>query len=157
MNKTFLKVTTLVLASASMASAASYVGGSLGSGASLHYQTDITDTSAVRYSLDLAAVNFNFGQLSAGGSVDYLNDISGQDFAGLQPYYGFGLGAGVGIGSVTGVTLYPHVLAGLRYNVAGPLSVFGELNAGVAIGVSNAGTGVGFGSNARIGINYQLP
>ncbi len=157
MNKNFLKLTILVLASASTASAANYVGGSLGSGASVHYQSDLTGTSAVRYGLDLSAVNFNFSQLSLGGTVDYLTDVSGQDFAGLTPYYGFGLGAGVGIGSVTGVALYPHVLAGLKYNIAGPLSVFGELNAGVAISVGSAGTGVGFGSNARIGLNYQLP
>lgn len=157
MNKTLLKVTTLILVSASMASAANSIGGSIGSGLSVHYKSDLTETSAVRYGLNLDALNFNFGQVSVGGTVDYLSDLSGQNFGGLSPYYGFGLGAGVGLGSFTGVSIYPHALAGLRYNiVGGPLSVFGELNAGVRISVGS-GTGVGVGTGVRIGLDYQLP
>ncbi len=156
--KNLLKVTTLILASASMASAANYIGGSVGSGLSVHYKSDLTDTSAVRYGLNLDALNFNFGQLAVGGTVDYLSDLSGQNFGGLAPYYGFGLGAGVLLGNVTGVSIYPHALAGLRYNIAdGPLSVFGEVNAGVSVSVISGGTGVGVGTGVRIGLDYQLP
>ncbi len=157
MKKTLLGFTALALASASMASAANSVGGSVGSGLSIHYKSDLTDTSAVRYGLNLDALNFNFGQISVGGTVDYLNDLSAQNFGGLSPYYGFGLGAGVGLGSFTGVLIYPHVLAGLRYNiVGGPLSVFGEVNAGVGISVGSSTT-VGLGTGVRIGLDYQLP
>ena len=157
MTKTLFRLTALALASVSMASAANYVGGSVGSGLSIHYKSDLTDTSAVRYGLDLSALNFNFNQLSVGATVDYLNDLSAQNFGGLSPYYGFGLGAGVGIGSFTGVAIYPHVLAGLKYNlVGGPISVFGEVNAGVGISVGSA-TSVGIGTGVRIGLDYQLP
>ena len=142
---------------ASSASAANYVGGSVGSGGSLHYQSDLSTGSSVRYGLDLNAVNFNFSRISVGGSVDYLTDISNQNFGGLAPYYGFGLGAGVSLGSPTGVSVYPHVLGGLKYDIAStPLSVFGELNVGVSIAIGSS-TGVGFGSGARIGLNYRLP
>jgi hypothetical protein len=156
MKKTLLSLTVLALA-ASSASAANSLGGSIGSGATIHYQSDINAASAVRYGLNLSAVGFNFGTLSLGGGVDYLSNISGQNFGGLDPYYGFGLDAGVGLGSYTGVSIYPHVLGGLKYSLSAPLSVFGELNAGPNITVASAGTGIGFGFGARIGLNYRLP
>lgn len=156
MKKTLLALTVLTLAATS-ASAATYFGGSVGSGLTVHYQRDLTPASAVRYGLNLSAVGFNFGTLSVGGGVDYLSNISGQNFGGLNPYYGFGLDAGVYLGGANGVSIYPHALGGLKYNLSAPLSVFGELNAGPNISVATSGTGIGFGFGARIGLNYQLP
>lgn len=156
MKKMLMGLTTVALA-ASTASAANYVGGSIGSGFTVHYQTDLAAGSAIRYGLNLSAVGFNFGTLSVGGGVDYLSNFSAQNFGGLNPYYGFGLDAGVYIGNATGVAVYPHVLAGLSYNVSEPLSVFGELNAGPSISIGNGATGIGFGYGARIGLNYRLP
>jgi hypothetical protein len=156
MKKMLLPLTLLAL-TASSASAANYLGGSVGSGLTLHYQSDLTASSAIRYGLNLSAVGFNFGTLSVGGGVDYLSNISGQNFGGLNPYYGFGLDAGVYLGGANGVSVYPHALGGLKYNLSTPLSVFGELNAGPNISVGGAGTGVGFGFGARIGLNYRLP
>jgi len=155
MKKTLLTLTALV-ALASTASAANYIGGSIGSGATIHYQSDLTSTSAVRYGLNLSFVGLSSSGLTLGGGVDYLNDVSNQGFGGLNPYYGFGLDAGVALGSVTGVSIYPHVLGGLKYNVSTPLSVFGELSAGPSITVANSNTGIGFGYGARIGVNYRL-
>ncbi|WP_407569673.1 hypothetical protein [Deinococcus altitudinis] len=154
---------TLALAATSSAFADNYFGGSIGSGATIHYQTDLSAASAVRYGLNLSFVGLSSNGLTLGGGVDYLNDVStgGQSFGGLSPYYGFGLDAGVGLGSITSIVLYPHVLGGLSYNVTAPLSVFGEVNAGPAIGFATAGgsssTGVSFGYGARIGLNYRLP
>ncbi|TSA86802.1 hypothetical protein FNU79_06330 [Deinococcus detaillensis] len=165
MNKILVGLAALTFASATTASASTYIGGSVGSGGAVHYQTDLSSGSAVRYSLNLYATNFNFGQLSVGASVDYLTDLNNTNinvntpnttFGGLTPYYGFGLGAGVGVGSVTGVSVYPHVLGGIKYQLSDPLSIFGELDAGINVAVSNAGTGVGFGSNARIGVMYKF-
>lgn len=134
------------------------VGGYIGTDAGLFYQSDLTATSAVRYGLNLNAVNlFRGGSLGLGGEVAYLNDLSGQNLGGLNPYYGFGLGADVSLGGVTSVSVYPHALAGLRYDVAGPFSVFVEGNAGARVAVGNVGTGVRLGVGARIGLNYQLP
>ena len=155
MKKTLLALTTLTL-SASSALADTYIGGSIGSGLTVHYQSDLSAGSAIRYGLNLDAVSFNFNTLSLGGTVDYLNDFSGQNLGGLSPYYGFGLGAGVSLGSVTGVSVYPHVLGGLSFNVTAPLSVFAELNAGPYISIGT-NTDVGFGYGARIGLNYRLP
>ena len=156
MKKLLISLTTLALA-ASTASASNYLGGSIGSGATIHYQSDISANSAIRYGLNLSAVGFDFNTLSIGGGVDYLSSFTGQNLGGLDPYYGLGLDAGVGIGAYTGVTIYPHVLGGLKYNVSAPLSVFAELNAGPAITVANVGTNVSFGYGARIGLNYRLP
>ncbi|WP_425146637.1 hypothetical protein [Deinococcus sp.] len=161
MKKIFLGLTTLALAAASTASAATYIGGSIGSGLTVHYQSDLDAASAVRYGLNLSFVGLSSSGLTLGGGVDYLNSISGQNYGGLSPYYGFGLDAGVGLGSVTSIVLYPHVLGGLKYNVSDPLSVFAEVNAGPAIGFAtaggNSGAGVSFGYGGRIGLNYRLP
>lgn len=159
MKKTILGL--LAITAVSSASAASYVGGSVGSGATLHYQTDLTSSSAMRYGLNLDATNFNFNNVAIGGSVDYLGDFTGTGSAlgGLTPYYGLGLGAGVALGNNGGgVSLYPHGTLGLRYNVTDPLSVFVEGNIGpvVSIGGSN-NSSVYIGSGARIGLNYRLP
>lgn len=147
----------LALTAVSTASAADYVGVSVGSGASIHYQRDLNSTSAMRYSLNLDAVGFSFNTLSLGGSVDYLADIPGAGgMGGFVPYYGLGLGAGVALGGVTGVSVYPHGTLGLSYQVTDPLSVFVEGNAGPAVTVSTGGTGIGFGFGARVGLNYML-
>jgi hypothetical protein len=149
-------LTTFALA-ASTASAANYLGGSVGSGVTLHYQTDLRASSAVRYGLNLTALNFDFNSLSIGGGVDYLTPFQGQNFNGFGPYYGFGLDAGVYLNSAnSGVSIYPHGLLGLKYNINAPLSVFVEANAGLNIRVGSGG-GAGFGSGARIGLNYRLP
>lgn len=161
MNKTL--VGFFVLASLTSASAASYVGGSIGTGASIHYQQDRNATSAMRYSLDLTSTGFDFGALRIGGSVDYLANMPTNSAAGLglTPYYGLGLGAGIGIGNkAVGGVVYPHALIGAKYNVSAPLSIFGELGAGPAIGLGVAegqvGGGVHFGWNARLGVNYMI-
>ena len=157
MKKMLLPLTALALA-ASSASAANSLGGSIGSGFTVHYQSDLDANSVVRYGVNLDAVGFNFNSLTLGGTVDYLTNanLGTLNTGGLTPYYGFGLGAGVSLGSVTGVSLYPHALAGLRYNVTAPLSVFAELNAGPNIYVGG-GTGISLGYGARLGLNYQLP
>ncbi|ACO44871.1 hypothetical protein DEDE109153_12745 [Deinococcus deserti] len=147
----------MALTAASPALAAGYVGGSVGSGASLHYQQDLTTNSAMRYSLNLESTGFNFNTLTVGGSVDYLADIpSTSTLGGLTPYYGLGLGIGVAVGNTTGVMVYPHGNLGLRYQVSAPLSIFGEGNVGPSIVVSSAGTGIGFGFGAKIGLNYRI-
>lgn len=160
MKKTILGL--LAITAVSSASAASYVGGSVGSGATLHYQTDLTSSSAMRYGLNLDATNFNFNRdnVSIGGSVDYLGDFvgTGSALGGLTPYYGLGLGAGVVLGTGGGVSVYPHGTLGLRYNVTDPLSVFVEGNIGprITVGGTNA-SNTRLGSGARIGLNYRLP
>ncbi len=157
MKKTLLALTALTL-SASSALADNYVGGSIGSGLTVHYQSDLSAGSAIRYGLNLSALGFNFSQLSVGGGVDYLNSFSAgsANLGGLNPYYGFGLDAGVALGGVTGVSVYPHVLGGLSYSVTAPLSVFVELNAGPNISIGT-NTNVSFGYGARLGLNYRLP
>lgn len=161
MKKLTLLATLALAAASTPALADNYLGGSIGSGLTVHYQSDLSASSAVRYGLNLSFFGLGAGGLSVGGGVDYLNDISNQSFGGLNPYYGFGLDAGVGLGSVTSVVLYPHVLGGLSFDISTPLSVFGEVNAGPAIGFATSGgssaTGVSFGYGARIGLNYRLP
>lgn len=145
------------LTAVSTASAANYIGGSVGSGLTLHYQTDTSATTANRFSLNLDASNFNFNNLALGGSYDYLANFPGTTLGGgLTPYYGAGLGAGIYLGDATGVALYPHGTIGLKYNLTGPLSVFGEANAGPVVTFGNGNTGVGFGSGLRVGVNYML-
>ncbi len=158
MKKTLIGL--LALSAISTASAANYVGGSIGSGFSIHYQTDRTATSAMRYSLNLDATQFDFNQLTLGGSVDYLSNFGSQSLgSGISPYYGLGLGAGVGINdnsNGTGVGIYPHGLVGLKYQISTPLSLFGEVNAGPDIQLASGDTHVDFGYGLRIGINYML-
>ena len=158
MKTTFLGLMTLTALSG--ASAATYIGGSIGSGATIHYQTDLTGSSAMRYGLNLDATAFNFNRLTIGGSVDYLGDFTGTGSAlgGLTPYYGLGIGAGVALGNGSGVAVYPHGTLGLRYNLTDPLSFFVEGSVGpvLTIGGTN-NSGVYFGSGARIGLNYRLP
>ena len=154
-------LTLLALGAVSSASAANYVGGSIGSGLSLHYQSDLTSTSAIRYGLNLDAINFNFSALSVNASVDYLADFAaaGGTLGGFTPYYGVGLGAGAGLGANLGLSVYPHATLGLRYNISAPLNVFVEGNAGPYIRVGSGAntTNIGFGSTARVGLNYRLP
>ncbi|KQR04542.1 hypothetical protein [Deinococcus sp. Leaf326] len=153
MKKMFLSL--LALGAVSSASAATSLGGSIGSGAALHYQVDNDAVSSTRFGLNLDATNFNFNTLSLGGTVDYLRSAAPGSLGGLNPYYGLGLGAGVSLGGTNAVSVYPHVLGGLSYNVTAPLSVFGELNAGPSITVGS-NTSVFFGIGARIGVNYVI-
>ncbi|RJF73284.1 MULTISPECIES: hypothetical protein [Deinococcus] len=153
MKKTLLGF--LALCTVTTASAANYVGGSIGTGGSIHYQQDRSATSAMRYSLDLAATGLSFNNLRVGGSADYLMNIPGQAPSALTPYYGAGLGAYVSLGAGTGVGLYPHALLGAKYNVSAPLSIFGEVNAGPYFNLGSA-TFFSFGWGARLGLNYQL-
>lgn len=153
MKKTLLGLLAL---SAVSAAAADSVGGHIGTTAGVHYQTDLTADSAVRYGLNLNAINlFRGGSVGLGGEVVYLRNI-GQSFGPLSPYYGFGLGIGASVGSYTGVSAYPHVLGGLSYNVAGPISVFVEGNVGPTVAISNAGSGIGLGAGVRVGANYRI-
>lgn len=156
MKKTLLGLGLLTLNILPVASAAS-VGGHVGTSAGIHYQTDLTADSAVRYGLNLDAVKlFRDGSVGLGGEVAYLRNASGANFGGLNPYYGFGLGVGASLGAYTGISAYPHVLAGLSYNVTGPLSVFVEGNAGLGVGISNAGAGVKPQAGIRVGLNYRI-
>ncbi|WP_084051020.1 hypothetical protein [Deinococcus hopiensis] len=156
MKKTLLGLGLLTLTTFPVAAADS-VGGHIGTSAGIHYQSDVSADSAVRYGLNLDAVNlFRGGSVGLGGEVAYLRNAGGDNFGGLNPYYGFGLGIGVSLGAYTGITAYPHALAGLSYNVTGPLSVFVEGNAGVNVGFSNAGSGIAPRVGVRIGLNYRL-
>ncbi|ANE42715.1 hypothetical protein [Deinococcus puniceus] len=147
-----------LLAAASSASAATYVGGSIGTGLTVHLQNDLDAASAVRYGLNLDAVSlFRGGSLAVGGDVAYLNDIIGQDLGGLSPYYGLGLGAYVSLGSNNEISVYPNGILGLKFQVSDPLSVFVEGSAGPRVSIGGGQTGIGFGFGARIGLNYQLP
>ncbi|WP_034386685.1 hypothetical protein [Deinococcus sp. YIM 77859] len=155
MKKTLLGLLAL---SAVSSAAADAVGGYIGTDAGIYYRSELTADAAVRYGLNLSALNlFRGGSLALGGEVAYLRNASNQNFGGLNPYYGFGLGVNASLGSVTGVSAYPHVLGGLAYNVGGPLGVFVEGNIGPAIALSNAGSGIGLGAGVRLGVNYQLP
>lgn len=153
---------TVLASTVSSAAAADYVGfflgGGLGNfGGGLHYQQDVSSASAMRYAL--TGLGLSSGYFNIGGEVAYLTDLNGANgFGPLQPYYGLGLGAGVTLGETSAVGLYPHVLGGLRYNVAStPLSVFGEINVGPNIAfTSAAGVDVRFGLGGRLGINYRL-
>ena len=168
----------LALAAASSTAAANSVGGSIGAGSSygisVHYQTDrgtalvgstvgtagTPGNSALRYGLNLSAVNLSFDQVSVGGSVDYLKDfgtsnLTVRNVGALNPYYGFGLNAGVALGGTTTVGVYPHALAGIRYALSGSLNLFGELNAGIDAAIGS-NTTLAFGYGARLGLNYQL-
>lgn len=158
MKKTLLGL--LSLTALSGASAATYIGGSVGSGATIHYQTDLTGASAMRYGLNLDATSFNFNRLTVGASVDYLGDFvgTGAELGGLTPYYGLGISAGVALGNGSGVLVYPHGTLGLRYNVTDPLSFFVEGSVGPVLTIGGTDQSrVTFGSNARIGLNYRLP
>lgn len=146
----------LALTAVSSASAADYIGASVGSGLSLHYQKDLNRSAAMRYSLNLDALGFNFNTLSVGGAVDYLANFPGQNMGGFVPYYGLGLSAGVALGGTNAIGVYPHGTLGLKYQVNTPLSVFVEGNVGPYIGVSGGQTGITFGGGARIGVNYML-
>lgn len=153
MKKTLLGL--LALGAVSSAGADSF-GGHIGTTTGLHYQTDLTANSAVRYGLNLSTTGLFAGAFRVGGEVAYLQNASGQSFGGLTPYYGFGLGAGAAVGSVLGVSAYPHVLGGLRYNVSQPLSVFVEGNVGATIGISTGGSGIRLGSGVRLGLDYRF-
>lgn len=153
MKKTMLGL--LALGAVSTAAADS-IGGHIGTTTGVHYQSDLTANSAVRYGLNLSTTVLFAGAFRIGGEVAYLQNISGQSFGGLSPYYGFGLGAGAAVGSVVGVSAYPHVLGGLRYTVAQPISVFVEGNVGPTIGVTTGGSGFGFGAGVRLGLDYNL-
>lgn len=156
MKKTLLGLLALGAVTTASTAAADSVGGYVGTDAGVYYRSDLTGDSAVRYGLNLSALSlFRGGVVSLGGEVAYtrnLADVGG----GLTPYYGFGLGLGATLGSVVGVSAYPHVLGGVSYNLTGPLSVFGEASVGPAIGLSTAGSGFGIGYSARIGLNYNL-
>ncbi|MEW6422376.1 MAG: hypothetical protein AB1511_11725 [Deinococcota bacterium] len=146
----------LALSAVSTASAAS-VGAYFGTDATgVYYQTDRTATSNLRYGANVYNL-FRGGTLSLGGEVAYLNNLNVPTIAaGLDPYYGLGLGASISIGANLGVAAYPHGLLGLRYNVSGPFTVFGEVNAGPTLALGTGNLGLGFGFGARLGLDYQL-
>lgn len=148
----------LLALSAVSTAAADSVGGYLGTGAGVYYRNDLTATSSVRYALNLNAVNlFRGGSLGLGGDVAYLSAIqSGAALAGFNPYYGLGLGADVSLGSNNAVSVYPHALAGLEYQVTTPLSVFVEGSVGPSLALADGGIGLGFGFGARVGVNYNF-
>lgn len=148
----------LLALSAVSTAAADSVGGYVGTGAGVYYRQDLTTTSSVRYALNLNAVNlFRGGSLGLGGDVAYLNAIqSGAALAGFNPYYGLGLGADVSLGSSNEVSVYPHVLAGLEYQVTTPVSVFVEGSVGPYLGLADGGLNLGVGFGARVGVNYTF-
>lgn len=153
MKKALLGILALT-ASASADSFGAFLG--LGAGGSgLYYQTGSAAGSNLRFGL--TGLNlFRGGSIGVGGEVAYLNSFGGLGLGGLNPYYGAGLGASVSVGANLGLSAYPHGLLGVRYNVTGPFSVFGEVNAGPTIGLSTANSGLGFGFGARLGVDYQL-
>ncbi|MEF2278982.1 hypothetical protein V3W47_11800 [Deinococcus sp. YIM 134068] len=148
----------LLALSAVSSAAADSVGGSIGTGLTVHYQTDLTSTSSIRYGLNLDALNlFRGGSLAIGGDVAYLGELNGSQALGpFDPYYGLGLGAYVSLGSSSGLVVYPNGILGLNFQVTTPLSVFVEGSAGPRIVVGTGSTGIDFGFGARVGVNYQF-
>lgn len=138
--------------------AADSVGGFIGTGAGVYYRNDLTATSSVRYALNLNAVNlFRGGSLGLGGDVAYLGQFpGGQTLAGFNPYYGLGLGADVSLGSNNELSVYPHGLLGLEYQITTPISVFVEGSVGPSLALADGGLDLGFGYGARIGVNYTF-
>ena len=160
MKKALLSVAAL--AAVSSASAADYVGGSVSikngvGGLNLHYQQDVSAASAMRYSLDLDALNVGSNGLSIGGSVDYLTDMPATTATPFSPYYGLGLGAGAYLGNnASAFVIYPHGVLGTKFAVSNPLGLFLEGNAGPAVVVAGGQPSVNFGWGARFGVNYRL-
>lgn len=155
-----MMIAALALTAVSTASAANWIGGSIGSGATVHYQTDLDNTSAIRYGLNLSAANFNFNILSIGGGVDYLKEL---EVAGasnqLTPYFGAGVDAYTILAKNVGggIVLYPHALLGAKYDLNSTLNVFGEVHGGFGVALASGASGVGgVGFNARLGLNYRM-
>lgn len=144
----------MALSAVSTASAANYVGGFIGSDAGVFYQKDTSATSSMRYGL--TGLGLFSGAISVAGEADYLTSIGGQEGA-VNPYAGGGLAVGVALsGGGGGVALYPHGLIGAKYNLSGPLSVFGELNAGPVVAFGGGVSVFGFGWGGRLGVKYML-
>ncbi|BDP42753.1 hypothetical protein DAETH_27220 [Deinococcus aetherius] len=149
----------LLALSAVSTAAADSVGGFIGTGAGVYYRNELTVNSSVRYALNLNAVNlFRGGSLALGGDVAYLGQIrSGATLAGFNPYYGLGLGADVSLGSNNYISVYPHGLLGLEYQVTTPLSIFVEGSVGPSLSIGNGGLNFDFlGFGARVGVNYTF-
>lgn len=155
--KKILTALALAFAVTGTASAATYVGGSLGYPFStVHYQSDLAGNSASRFGLNLAPFGgWGFG---LGVSADYLKQFSTGSTAlnSFDPYFGFGVDAVGYFGGDAGSAFvgYPHALVGAKFNFDPRLSVFGELNAGFWAGTGGIWTGVSGGG--RLGINYRL-
>ena len=135
---------------------AASVGGFVGSDAGVYYQSNQSGYST-RYGL--SGLGLFSQQVTVAGEVASLRDFPSTapaTFGTLVPYYGFGLGAGISLGSGSNATVYPHALLGLRSNTRSPLSVFGELNAGPKASFGNGATSVTFGGGARVGVNLNV-
>lgn len=146
----------LALVLGTPAAHAASVGGFVGSDAGVYYQSN-QPGSSTRYGL--TGLGLFSQQVTVAGEVSSLRDFAGTSpttFGALVPYYGFGVGAGVSLGSSNNVTVYPHALLGLRYNTRSPLSVFGEVNAGPKASFGSGSTNVTFGGGARVGVNFNV-
>lgn len=151
----------VALLSVSQAVASNYIGASVSiknsiAGLNLHFQDGSNGTSSLRYGLDLESLSVGNNGVALGGTVAYIADFAVKNGDALRPYYGAGLGASFySAGDQGGIGLYPHVLAGVRYNIADPLSLFGEVNAGPAIAFGGSSLFT-FNWGARAGLNYRL-
>ncbi|PNY81264.1 hypothetical protein CVO96_07575 [Deinococcus koreensis] len=145
----------LATAATTSTAAADKFGAHIGTSNGLQYVQDLSSSNALRYSLNLDLINlFSGGSLAVGGDVAYLNDFGGTT-SGFAPYYGAGLGAYVSVGKSTGVSVYPHGIVGLNFDLTDPFSVFVEGSLGARIGVGSASS-FGLGYGARLGVNYRF-
>jgi hypothetical protein len=113
-------------------------------------------TGGLRYGLGLPLVAVFGGStsLNVSGDISYLVPLKGQQ--GLDPYYGFGLGAGINVANGGGgFNLYPNVLVGLNFRNTTAFTPFVEGSVGPDIRFGNT-TGVQIGYGIRLGVNYRL-
>lgn len=142
-----------LLTAVSSASAATYVGGSLGYPyANVHYQRDMDSVSATRFGLNLAP----FSGFGVGLSADYLHNFntSSSTLNTFSPYYGFGADVLGYFSNGSFFVAYPHGLVGGKFDFDPRLSAFLELNLGYYISSYSYVHGLGYGT--RLGINYRL-
>ncbi len=144
----------VILGFISSASAVTYVGGSVGSELSAHYQDGAASSSATRYSLNLSG----FSSSTLGVGVDFLKPAPSslvKSLGSLNPYWGYGLDADISLSSTSAVGLYPHVLGGLNYDLSEDLNIFGELGIGPVVSFGST-SWFSIGTDVRLGINYKL-
>ncbi|WP_425146639.1 hypothetical protein [Deinococcus sp.] len=119
----------------------------------LEYQQD----NGVRYGLGYGELLLARSDAALGADVAYLMPLSPLLQGYVQPYYGFGLGAGLSLPAAgIRVGLYPNVLLGANFANASPLTPFVEASAGPALSFGSA-FGVTLGYGLRLGVNYRLP
>lgn len=97
-----------------------------------------------------------FGLAGDAGLILAKNAVPNEAGVPLDWYYGVGVGVGVWtFYNVGGITVFPHGLLGVEYRFPGvPWAFYGELNAGVSLGL---GALSGFGPDfaGRVGVIFR--